>query len=75
MTSQCISFDVFGSVFTIRVADRVTEGIGSRMSDGYTPRSDGSPLAYKLFASCLLLIIDENIARLVYPDTVVILEV
>ena len=40
MASHYVPLAVCGSVFTIRVADRVTGG-GSRMSDGYTPRNEG----------------------------------
>ena len=39
MASQCDPLAVCGSVFTIRVAERVIEG--GRMSDGYTPRNEG----------------------------------
>ena len=40
MASHCVPLAVCGSVFTIRVAERVIEG--SRMSDGYTPRNEGT---------------------------------
>ena len=41
MVNQWVPLAVCGSVFTIRVADRVIQG-GGKMSDGYTTRNEGT---------------------------------
>ena len=69
------SLGLCGSVFTIRVADRVSEGGGGRISEGLTPRNEGSSFSYKVSVQCPLLKVDGNSAQLIYPDTVVIFEV
>ena len=59
MASQCVHLAVFGSVFTIRVADRVTEGDG-RMSDGYTQNQGTS---FSVQSICAVSIIKSHVKQ------------
>ena len=58
MARQCVRLAVCGSVFTIRVADRVTEGDG-RMSDGHTPRNEGT--SFSVHSICVVSIIKSQL--------------
>jgi len=53
MASQCVPLAVCGTVFTIRVVGRVIEG--GRMSDGYTPRNEGT--SFSVQSICAVSII------------------
>ena len=53
MASQCVPLAVCESVFTIGVLGRVIEG--GRMSDGYTPRNEGT--SFSVQSICAVSII------------------
>ena len=70
MASQCVPLDVCGSVFTMRVTDLVTEGLG-RMLD--TRREiKARPLAYTVSKTCPLLKTGLHSAQMIYADAIVI---
>jgi hypothetical protein len=54
MPSQFVPLALCGSVFKIRVADRVT-GYGGRMSDGYMPRNE--VMSFSVQSICAVSII------------------
>ena len=60
---------VYGSVFTIRVAERFVEG--GRISDVYTPKIKASPLTCKISAiACLLYLEYDDCVRIYQLRTV-----
>ena len=60
MASQCVPLAMCGSVFTIRVAERFIEG--GRMSEGYSPRNEGTFFSVQRIAPCALLEVCRNSA-------------
>lgn len=47
IASQCVPLGVCGSVFTMRIADRVIGVGGAIMSDGYRPRYEVTSFSLK----------------------------
>ena len=64
---------VCGSVFKIRVSERVIEG--GRIAEDTRLEMKAGPLACKVSVPCQLLKICGNSARLIYTHTVIIFEV
>jgi hypothetical protein len=73
MASQWVPLAVCGSVFTIRVAERVSKEAECLTDTRLEMKA--RPLACKVSALCLLLKFCRNSAQLIYTHTVIIFEV